>query len=524
MKKLAHHTLEKIYSPKLVTFYYPNKTFDGYTLLLHMSRFPVLVGMEGNIVHYWPDIVGAGRIRLTREGHLLGICPDNFIRKYNWDGELIWEFFNENTHDFPHHDLIYLKNNHVLIIYADKDKNADYLLEISREGEVIWEWHSIQYIDRYFKDKITQQTDLTHINSLQELPANRWYDAGDSRFKPGNILVSARNLNTIFVVDKETKDVVWQYDDDLDYQHEARMIKKGYPGEGNILLFNNGYNNLNDYKRSSILEINPSSNRVEWEYSSKYFFSPVGGAEQEMPNGNIVITSSQGGRIFEVNRKGEIVWQIVLPYLPGRPGRYPYDYCKQFEKLPKAKNESIAPRNEYAFIDYKLYQFERRSEDIQEREINGDTKRLLGLTGDCRPLMIPPGATLRIGYGVDSDRWTDTDAQDKTAIFRVKLYREGSDEEIVLINESVNVSPNTQWFEKFFELHDYEYDTVYLYLDIEQDDSHLESGQNSWAYWEVPSITSKYFRPPKKANIEPTLTPREIEIRKQKLKALGYVD
>ena len=51
----------------------------------------------------------------------------------------------------------------------------------------------------HFPDRDRRYPDPTHINSVFELTDNRWFDAGDGRFRPGNVLVSARNLNAIFI-------------------------------------------------------------------------------------------------------------------------------------------------------------------------------------------------------------------------------------------------------------------------------------------------------------------------------------
>ena len=40
----------------------------------------------------------------------------------------------------------------------------------------------------------------THMNSVQELPPNPLFDRGHEALRPGNILVSARNLNTLYIV------------------------------------------------------------------------------------------------------------------------------------------------------------------------------------------------------------------------------------------------------------------------------------------------------------------------------------
>jgi hypothetical protein len=68
-------------------------------------------------------------------------------------------------------------------------------------------------------------------------PENHWYDAGDERFRPGNILLNARNINTIYLIDKETKEIAWG---GMAHAHEAEMIEKGLPGAGNIILYDNG--------------------------------------------------------------------------------------------------------------------------------------------------------------------------------------------------------------------------------------------------------------------------------------------
>ena len=48
-----------------------------------------------------------------------------------------------------------------------------------------------------------------------------------------------------------------------------------------------------------------------------------------------MVTSSRGGRVFEVTRDGRIVWQWTPSYLPMRDARYPYDHCPQLAKLDR---------------------------------------------------------------------------------------------------------------------------------------------------------------------------------------------
>jgi GH43 family beta-xylosidase len=128
------------------------------------------------------------------------------------------------------------------------------------------------------------------------------------------------------------------------------MIEKGMPGAGNILMFDNGTDRKESIlggdpepaKMTVILEINPATKQIVWLYQDgRDFYSAIQGTQQRLPNGNTFICESTTGRIFEVTRDGEVVWEYVMPPFPGsdeehgfgtRPHRYPYDYCPQLKK------------------------------------------------------------------------------------------------------------------------------------------------------------------------------------------------
>ena len=135
------------------------------------------------------------------------------------------------------------------------------------------------------------------------------------------------------------------------------------PGEGNLLIFDNGggagYGSLihglrdiddetdpldvggkgkalgfwpNKYRKySRVVEINPITKQLEWEYKQPYptkdknrdgklrgderlFYSDIMSGCQRLMNGNTLITEADTGRIFEVTRKKEVVWEYVAPF------------------------------------------------------------------------------------------------------------------------------------------------------------------------------------------------------------------
>jgi hypothetical protein len=156
-------------------------------------------------------------------------------------------------------------------------------------------------------------------------------------------------------------------------QHHAHMIPKGLPGEGNILVFDNGgvagYGNPNpgsptghnnasrDYSR--VIEFDPVTLERIWQYSyieanhipkmsTFKFYSSMISSAQRLPNGNTMITEGVGGRIFEVTPEHETVWEYISPYSGPhnvanqvyRAYRVPYDWIPQLEKPEEV---AIAP-------------------------------------------------------------------------------------------------------------------------------------------------------------------------------------
>jgi hypothetical protein len=114
-------------------------------------------------------------------------------------------------------------------------------------------------------------------------------------------------------------------------QHDIRWIEKGYPGEGNLTLFNNNIPLGRDsLKYSAAFEIKPfvgneghyqlmenkrfGPTEPVWKYVTKdsvSFHAPYVSGVQRMKNGNTFINEGPKGRFFEVTPKGEVVWEYL---------------------------------------------------------------------------------------------------------------------------------------------------------------------------------------------------------------------
>jgi hypothetical protein len=363
--------------------------------------------MDGAVVHSWPGVRVSGRARLLPSGHLAVISSRGRFREYDWEGQRTWHFRPARAAHILHHDFALLRNGNYLLLVRRPVRGTDFLLEVNRSREEVWRWESREGIqeDLWRAQKIAEDFanvdhDSTHMNSVHELPPNKWFDEGHEEFRPGNILVSARNLNALYIVARPSGEVVWKHYDGLDYQHEASMVPRGVPGAGNIVFFNNGYHNIESYRQSSIVELNPLERWVVWRYRSPGFFSSVEGVQQVLPSGNVLVTSSRGGRVFELTGDRQVVWQWSPPYLPMRVSRYPYDFCPQFASLGPPSERPVRRRDPEQYVDADLHSF-ALAHDRRLVETGNGRVSLLRWRNGCRTVRLPEDAVLDVGYGVD---------------------------------------------------------------------------------------------------------------------------
>ncbi len=339
-----------------------------------------LVDMNGTVVHTWKVVPHNNkRCRLRSDGHLLYAAPDKTIIEYDWDGNIVWTYKGIESKN----DMRWLPNNNRLLV-AHEPIPAEYQLrvkdveispwwplrkrgsgeqqlggdiyEVTPDKKIVWEWHAHNHLDLNRYSPVTPEGDWLHMNTISPIPENRWYDAGDLRFKPGNILINPRNIDTLFIIDKETKAIVWEwthtYKGGLSHCHEPEMIEKGLPGAGNIILFDNGLfpRHRTHSGQTFIIEFNPVTKEMVWKYETEgyanlKFFSKTMGTQKRLSNGNTFIAEDNTGRLFQVKPDGEIVWEYVNRGGTCRPFPVAYDFCDQLKVLPKPPEYAVTPPN-----------------------------------------------------------------------------------------------------------------------------------------------------------------------------------
>jgi len=425
--------------PTGTTIYLPDKAWSGYTLLdTPNAQGAVLIDMNGTLLRRWKEIAAVpGPVRLLPGGDIVGGTtrrrPHQEARalaQVNWKGETVWSFDHaELVHEAgqpdawmarQHHDwqregsangdyapgalpmtsggrtLILTHKNVTRPAIADRLLEDDRLIEVGWDGSIQWEWLASDHVDSFgftapARAAIRRapgwteargSADWLHINAAAYLGPNKWYDAGDQRFRPTNIIISSRNASVIAIIDRDNGEFVWRMGPDyrestalralgqIVGQHHPHLIPKGLPGAGNLLVFDNGGGSIygdgtpvapegaNVVSRidSRVLEINPQTFEKVWEYALSgqerfQFASHYVSSAQRLPNGNTLIDEGADGRLFEVTAAKEIVWEYVSPYFGAEDGspstnrvyraqRVPYDWVPQ---LPRPTERAVIP-------------------------------------------------------------------------------------------------------------------------------------------------------------------------------------
>ena len=253
------------------------------------------------------------------------------------------------------------------------------------DGEVVWQWSALDHLIQDFDPKkpnygvVADHPELIDVNfnlaiemcnllNQQNLPhAN----ALDYNAELDQIMITFRHSSEIWIIDHSTSieeaaghtggnagkggDLLYRWGNPRAYQrgttadqrlfrpHAAHWIPEGAPGAGNVLIFNNGAEFEGEERRYSTVDeialpsdgydyrlVDGSAygpNEVIWRYAAdppESFYAWRGSGAQRLPNGNTLITDAVDGRIFEVTREGETVWEFAPPRASGLRRAYRY--------------------------------------------------------------------------------------------------------------------------------------------------------------------------------------------------------
>lgn len=342
-----------------VTAYDPAAARTGLTLYTSGdAAHALLIDMDGDVVHEWQRAYSTiwderaavrhpvsdqqvyfRKARLLPNGDLLalyegvGDTPYGYgMARLDAHSEVIWKNLDNFHHDFdvmPDGSVVtlaqafrntqlpgadqftppYLEDSLVLLDPDGNTRSKLSLLDAFNESA----YRSLLWRIPYYS-----MEDPLHANGVDYL------DAAAARAlahylpmaREGQILVSLRELagGTVALVDPERGRVVWASRGPWLAQHDPDVTPRG-----TLLVFDNR-GNVAGRAQSRIVEVDPRSLGVLWTYvddDETPFNSPIRGSQQELDNGNLLITESSGGRLLEITRDGRIVWEYVNPVRGG---------------------------------------------------------------------------------------------------------------------------------------------------------------------------------------------------------------
>ncbi len=324
-----------------VTLYNRQLSQKGYSLYSSgHDAYAALIDMKGHILHTWefdikkiwpskkPDAITPfwENIYLYPNGDLLAIYHNGGMIKINKNSQLIWSYDCTAHHDIDvdsdgniytlTNDWIKLKDN-VLII-----ENA--ILILSPEGKLIKKIPftpllyrsqnpSAQFLlKRVVGMALKDNQDVYHTNTLQIIDEHN-QQSKSAIFKKGNILLSFLTLSTLAIIDPSLDEIVWISGPRIwmEGQHNTQLLNNG-----NMLSFDNHYKSLKDQSR--VVEFEPLSKKIVWEYKAKDFYSDTHGSQQRLNNGNTLIVEANKGRVLEVTADHQIAWEFLNPNKTGK--------------------------------------------------------------------------------------------------------------------------------------------------------------------------------------------------------------
>ena len=150
-------------------------------------------------------------------------------------------------------------------------------------------------------------------------------------FAAGDVMVSMRNLNTIAVLDGETLAVKWSMTGPFLRQHDPDFLPNGHICCSTTARAGRAQSSAH----SRILEIDPVTKG--WSGASRAradqpFYTDARGKQQALPNGNILVTEAQDGRVFELARAPD-GGRVVAEWVNGMEGGVA-GYVTQADRVP----------------------------------------------------------------------------------------------------------------------------------------------------------------------------------------------
>lgn len=316
----------------------PDRVDDGWTLTNLFGTYPgspaaaVLYDRDGEPVWYAINWAGAdprGDVDVSFDAAartvILGTTGGVEPIEVDLEGSIVWTGPTQpdglNAQNQIHHQVSKLASgNYLTLVYENRGLiEGDRIVELDPSGEEVWQWNAFDHVPN------PTPIDWTHANSAVY------------RDDEGALYYSARNLNAVLKLDRESGAILWTLGANGDFsadpeagdpwfvqQHDPQIL-----ANGNILIYDNG-DTTRGWSRAVeyALDEQGMAAEIAWEYrGNPGWFTDFWGDADRVEGGNTLITAGTnvGGdrsRIFEVTPDGSLVWELAFPTSDTAVGTY----------------------------------------------------------------------------------------------------------------------------------------------------------------------------------------------------------
>lgn len=274
----------------------------------------------------WPMSNNAS-VRWYGDGRMAVMCEE-LMGVFGVDGTAAWQVFSPfevgggalsaPVDGKPHHDLLLLSGGRMARLEFEESNGllGDRIVELDAQQNPLWSWSTLKGLP----------------------PAETWIgtnalfiDASETK-----ALISARNLSTVFLIDRKTGGVIWSAGPTgslkltpapgaswFALQHDAKLLPSG-----NLMLYDNGMPQRG-YSRAVEYQIDAEAGTATQVWQAKGpqddgWYSAGEGSAQRLADGGTLIAApdyqkgfQQPTRVMIVDAAGDITWQMRMTPFAG---------------------------------------------------------------------------------------------------------------------------------------------------------------------------------------------------------------
>lgn len=302
--------------------------FDGYILLRRFFKqgADVLIDNEGDIVWYYQyDTAVRRAFSWTPNNTILSIYDSARIIENDLLGNRVLDLDLEKL-GLPykvHHEVFYDPYGNIVTITHDSARfdlrkfggtrnqylTADGILVLSKEGKKLWEWNLFQAENpTKFNGNINLRENWGHANSI-------------ALDKQGNYLISFRDFNQVWKIEKNTGKVVWKFGENGTIKPSeplynfVRQHSIHFNSRGELMMFDNGELKTRPNSRILSFQIHEREHaanpvvRVELPRALSSY--RMCSAEMINEGKYLVCTTRKDAVVTVVDDSGEILWKVT---------------------------------------------------------------------------------------------------------------------------------------------------------------------------------------------------------------------